>query len=394
MISATSCDKKNNTSSHNEIPTLLERNEKLQYSNEWSEVRSKYADLKHRIKTKANNCDALIQLSNLYIGEARVTGEHGHYYPAALQMINQALSIKNINKDQLFLALSNKASVQLSQHDFINARETAQQALTLNPYNAQIYGALVDANVELGNYDEAVTYADQMVAIRPDLSSYSRVSYLREIYGMPDQAIEALQMAVEAGNPASDEKSWAALQLAQLCQRYKQTDKAEFILKQILTERENYPFAIAALAEIHIAKKQYQQAELELKEACKIIPEVSFYVSLANIYKIQNRTEELKNITNEIVSMIKDDMDHGHNMSLEFAHVYLDLLDNPDQALITLDSDRKMRPDNIDINKLLSKIYIIKKEPNTAAKFLEKANKTKSKDPILADLNQTFQNKL
>jgi hypothetical protein len=39
----------------------------------------------------------------------------------------------------------------------------------------------VDGNVEMGNYDSAVAFADKMVALRPDLTSYSRVSYLREI---------------------------------------------------------------------------------------------------------------------------------------------------------------------------------------------------------------------
>lgn len=63
-------------------------------------------------------------------------------------------------------------------------RQKEQQgAIILNPYNADIYGALVDANVELGNYKEAVAMCDKMLSIRPDLRSSSRASYIRQIFG-------------------------------------------------------------------------------------------------------------------------------------------------------------------------------------------------------------------
>ena len=211
-----------------EVPQLLDRPEKLKYFNEWSETRSQFADLKFKISKDPHAIDALLQVSNLYIMEARITGEHGHYYNAALKTITQALESNKITNDQKFLALSAKAGVQLSLHSFVEGLNTAKHAVSLNPYNAQIYGALVDAYVELGQYELAVEMADKMVSIRPDLRSYSRVSYLREIYGMPEDAIAAMKMAVEAGSPGSEEKSWAALQLAQLYLRYNKVNESTF----------------------------------------------------------------------------------------------------------------------------------------------------------------------
>ncbi len=41
----------------------------------------------------------------------------------------------------------------------------------------------IDYYVNPCSYDEAVKMADKMVSIRPDLRSYARVSYLREIHG-------------------------------------------------------------------------------------------------------------------------------------------------------------------------------------------------------------------
>lgn len=370
------------------VPNLLDRPESLQYSNEWSEVKNKFADLAYAIKKDKKNIDALIQISNLYISEARVTGEHGHYYNAALEVIEKALTNSKISKDQKFMALSSKASVQLSLHEFDKGLKTAETAMTLNPYNARIYGVLVDANVELGNYAKAVEYSDKMVSLRPDITSYSRVSYLREIHGMPKEAIEAMKMAVLSGSPGSEEKSWAALQLAQLYQKYGKLEEAENILQQILMERENYPFALAALGEIYIIQKKYELAEKTLKEACQIIPEVGFYISLAELYKLQGRNDEMKVILKEVLAMLKEDTDHGHDMSLEFAQLYVQFFNDPDKSLQFIKEDMKKRPSNIDLNRILARIYIAKEDKTNASLCIEKAKVTKSQHPELKELEE------
>lgn len=387
-----SCKKNKEISSNAiEVPALLDRSEKLQYFNEWSDIRSRFADLKHKLTKDPQSIDALLQLTNLYIIEARITGEHGHYYPAALKLVNQALEQKKITKDEKFLALSAKASVQLSLHAFKEGLETAKQAQEINPYNAQIYGALIDAYVELGEYAKAVEASDKMVSIRPDLKSYSRVSYLREIHGMPGDAIDAMKMAVDAGSPGSEEKSWAALQLAELCLRYDKVKESEYILNQLMTERPDYPFAKAALANVYIAQSKNVEAEKELKEACAIIPEVGFYVQLAEMYKKQGRENEMKETIKDVLEMLEDDMKHGHNMSLEYANIYMDFFNDPDGALKYLQQDLEMRPENIDINRMLAKIYILKKDKEKAEAYLIKASKTNSKHPELKELENEIQ---
>ena len=126
----------------------------------------------------------ILKLVEIYIYEARVTGEHPHYYSAALQTLNWMLEGNvTLSKDDMFTTLFYKATVQLAQHNFTDALKTGQDALAINNVNSGIYGVLVDANVELGNYDKAVEMVDKMIQIRPDLRSYSRQSYLREIYG-------------------------------------------------------------------------------------------------------------------------------------------------------------------------------------------------------------------
>ena len=74
-------------------------------------------------------------------------------------------------------------SLALSRHRFRAALALGRRAHALNPYSAQPWGVIGDAQVELGRYSEAFASFDRMNLLRPNLSSYARVSYGRELIG-------------------------------------------------------------------------------------------------------------------------------------------------------------------------------------------------------------------
>ncbi len=395
MITLTNCGQTSatNTSAQTginqvDIPELLPRPKALQDATEWERTQSGYMKLSSDLRLKnANAVEPRVTLAQIFVNEARVTGEHGHYYPAALKMVDQALNInKGLDQNLEFLALSTKASVQLSQHDFASALETAKRAIRINPHNAQIYGALVDANVELGNYDAAVEASDQMVSIRPDLRSYSRVSYLREIYGDVDGAIEAMEMAVKAGYPGYESTAWARLTLGEIHQRYGNKEAARKQYETILKERPNYPFAIAALGDLALDAKDYPKAEKLLKEAAGIIPEVGYYMSLAKLYKATGRQEEMRSAEEEIFVMLQDDVDSGHNMDLEYASFYRDQFEDYDKAMEYTRREYEKRPRNIDVNRLIAALMQEKDMKKEAQPYLEVAASTNSRHPELTEM--------
>ena len=94
-----------------------------------------------------------------------------------MSLIESALSIDKENLD----ANLTKASVMLTLHQFHDAEIIGKWAVKKYPYSAAAYGVLVDSYVELGKYEMAVEMCDKMLKIKPDLRSYSRASYLREI---------------------------------------------------------------------------------------------------------------------------------------------------------------------------------------------------------------------
>lgn len=375
-----------------DIPELLKRPEALQNAMEWENTQSSYMQMSSKLRTdEPDGIEPRINLAKIFVNEARVTGEHGHYYPAALQLLNEALALnhrgtKDANLE--FEALSTKAGVLLSQHDFKTALSTAKEAVSLNPYNAQVYGAVVDANVELGNYDAAIEAADKMNEIRPDLRSYSRVSYLREIKGDTQGAIDAMKRAVNAGAPGYESTAWARLTLGGLYHRYGTPEEAAAQYAAILVERPNYPFAIAAQGELAYEAGNNEEAERLLNEAKGIIPEVGYYIQLAKIYKKEGRQDELKAVEDEILAMLQDDVDSGHNMDLEYASLYRDLYEDYDKALKYMLMEYEKRPTNIDVNRMLADVYLKRGEYDKARDHLLAAEATDSKHPELTEIRE------
>ncbi|CAH1000473.1 Lipopolysaccharide assembly protein B [Neolewinella maritima] len=373
-----------------DIPDLLKRPEALQNAAEWDKTQSGYMQMSSTLRLDdAQAIEPRITLAKIFVNEARVTGEHGHYYPAALKMLDEALELNHDGPRDTnleFDALATKAGVQLSQHDFKEALATAKQAVSINPYNAQVYGAVVDAHVELGDYPAAIAAADKMNEIRPDLRSYSRVSYLREIHGDVDGAIEAMKRAVNAGAPGYESTAWARLTLGELYHRYGQPEDAAAQYKTILQERPNYPFAIAAQAELAMDREDYEEAERLLIEAKNIIPEVGYYIDLAELYTIQGRDEEAQALKEEILVMLQEDVDSGHNMDMEYAALYRDQYEDYDKALDYMLKEYQVRPNNIDVNRMLASIYLKRGDTAKAKEHLSKAQVTESKHPELQEL--------
>jgi tetratricopeptide (TPR) repeat protein len=114
-----------------------------------------------------------------------------------------------------------------------------------------------------------------------------------------------------------------------------------------------------------------------------IIPEVGFYVSLAEMYKEQGREEEMKTLLDEVFVMLQDDVDSGHNMNLEYAHIYLDILNDVEKAEQFIQKEYEKRPNNIDVNLMMAKVSKRKGDKISQDKYLAIAQKTNSKKPEL-----------
>lgn len=129
------------------------------------------------------------------------------------QSLLRSLAVERDNYNGLKL----RAKLQLTNHQFAEALQTARRAQTFRDDDHDVWGMITDALVETGDLAGAVQAAQRMIDLRPDSSSYARVSYLRQLHGDTEGAIQAMTLAVKAANPNDPEGlEWYRAQLRAL----------------------------------------------------------------------------------------------------------------------------------------------------------------------------------
>ncbi len=356
----------------------------IQSNSEEYKLAKKSADeLFERIKKNPADNKSKLQLTSLYIQEARITGDHAYYDAAAMKLTEEVLKTDSTN----FEANVFKGTIYLSQHHFTEAREVATRIQQLNPHNAFVYGMLVDANVELGNYEAAVAACDQMISIRPDIRSYSRVSYLREIYGDNAGAIDAMRMAVSAGYPGEEGTEWARVHLGQLYENVGDLQNAKLQYAIALEERTDYAYAYAGLGRIARANKNYTEAISYFLKADAVVNDYSIKDQLTDLYLLAGENDKSTATAAQVIEMLsskekdgKEENSHGHYADRELAYAYLKTGDF-DKALNHALTEYNRRPVNIEVNEMLAWVYFKQNDFAHAREYMSLALKTNSKNP-------------
>jgi tetratricopeptide (TPR) repeat protein len=236
--------------------------------------------------------------------------------------------------------------------------------------------------------------ADQMTALRPDLKSYSRISYLREIHGDMPGAIEAMEFAAAAGYPGLEQTAWTRVTLGSLYEKTGNLKKAEYCYSRAMAEYPKYAFALAGLGRLAAKKGKPNEAIRLFTDAANVIPEFTFQEELTRLYQQQGQPIKAAKALQDLLAGLEEDQEAGHIVDLELANIYLELGQDHDKALQYANKEYKRRPNNIDVCRTLAHIYYQKKDFKNAAAFLQKANRTKSQDATLLCLNGLVNYKL
>lgn len=367
------------------LPKLQPRRGDLSLGGEWTNTQQAVNGLLAELRANPDNTKARLQLAEAYIQEGRVTGNHGYYDAAALDLLAHVLRREPDN----FEALCCKATVLLSQHHFADALVVAQQARRSNPYNSYIYGLLTDAYLELGNYPKAVEMADKMVSVRPDLRSYARISYLREIHGDVPGAIEAMKLAVSAGYPGLEQTAWTEVQLGRLYENSGDLTMASNLYQRALAERPRYPFALAGMGRVAEAQKQYTKATSYLTAARNAMPDFSFADELGDVYRQTGNADSARTCAEQVIKSLanvsgadESNPGHGHYADRELAYAYLKV-DQPEKALEHALIEYGRRPANIDVQEVTAWAYYHNGQFAKAQQIMKKALRTNSQNPEL-----------
>ena len=294
-----------------------------------------------KIKLAPNEPDGYNLLASAYSQKARETGDFSLNAKAG-EALSRSLEVAPDNYDALKLRAKNL----LTFHRFRDALEVARRAQVMRPQDHDVYGALTDALVELGDYQEAVRAAQVMVNLRPDTASYSRISYLRELHGDTEGAIEAMRIAVKAASPQDPENlAWCRVQLGNLLLNDGKPAEAEREFDRALRIFPDYRMALDAKARARIAAGDLESAISIYRQEQELDPNsADAALALGDLYARQANAEEAKR-EYELFESLERVNAVAENDWHHLVYFWADHNQNLDEALALARREREQRAD-------------------------------------------------
>jgi tetratricopeptide (TPR) repeat protein len=285
-------------------------------------------NLQDHLRLNPEDTTAYGQLGLALLQRARESGD-ASFYSQAEQALAEALK----RDPQQFEAILGRGSLALARHDFTEALRWGEQALALNPYRGQVYGIIGDAQVELGQYEAAAKTIQKMVDTRPELASYSRVSYQRELHGDTAGAITAMQMAVDSGLATAEGTLWVQTQLGHLYFNSGDLAQAEQTYRHALQLRPNYVYAQAGLAHVRAAQGRYKEAIKLYQKIGEQLPLPEFVIALGELYEVNGQPAKAEQQYDLVRAIQQLNTSAGMNVDMEMALFNADHGTDPAQAL-------------------------------------------------------------
>jgi tetratricopeptide (TPR) repeat protein len=172
-----------------------------------------------------------------------------------------------------------------------------------------------------------------MLATRPELSVYSRLSYLRELQGDRAGAINAMQQAVDSGLATAEGTLWSRVQLGHLYFNQGDLAQAEKVYLQTLTFNPDYIYAFAGLARVQAGQGKHDEAIEYYETIVETLPLPEFVIALADLYEVTGQPAKAKQQIDLVQAIQQLSSQAGLNVDLELALFNADHGIEPAQTL-------------------------------------------------------------
>ena len=304
------------------------------------------------VQSRPSDAKGYNQLAAAYMQKARESEDFA-VNARAMEALDRSLRLAPDNYD----ALKMRAKLLLTFHRFEEGLEAARRAQALNPQDHDNYGAMADALVELGEYPAAVEAAQRMVDLRPDTSSYARVSYLRWLHGDAAGAVEAMRVAAQAANPADPEKvAWCHVQLGDALLNTGKREEAEREFDRALFVFPGYGAALSAKARARIAAGDLEAALEIYRREHEAEPSADTALALGDLYTKLGRANEARKFYAAFESLEPENAAAENDMH-HLVTYWTDHDKNLDEALAFARKERARRRDIYTCDTLAWALY-------------------------------------
>ena len=234
------------------------------------------AILQGAARTGLVGAEGYAQLGDAYLDKARENGDPA-YYSRAGRSFDAALRRDARNVTGVLGA----GTLAGLRHEFHQQLRLGREAQRLEPGLAA-FPVIADAQIELGRYPAAARTIQRMLDVRPNLTSYSRASYYRELSGDTVGAIDAMRLAASAGG-APENTAYVEVLLGDLELQRGRIGSARQAYVGALRSMPDYPAGLVGLARADAAGGDLGRAAARLRRATARLPLVSTLGLLAQV---------------------------------------------------------------------------------------------------------------
>ncbi len=243
--------------------------------------------LQDRVRADPGEAVGYSQLGNAYLQRARETGDFG-FYKRAGDAFAESLERDSENVE----ATVGEASLALARHDFAEGLRLGRRAQRLAPETNAPFAAIVDGQIEMGRYDAAARSLQEMVDRKPNLASYSRISYFRELHGDLRGATEAMRLAVSAGGGTAESVAYVQTLVGDLQLSAGRVSQAQRAYGEALAGEPGHLPARAGLARIDVVRGNLESAARRLRRVSERLPLPIYLTPLAEIEIVRGNSAQ------------------------------------------------------------------------------------------------------
>ncbi len=268
-----------------------------------------------RLRADLADDRARLDLANAFLQKARERADPSLYARADTLLL--ALADRQPRDARVKVT---RAALALARHDFSDALELAEAAVAATPGESGTLGVLVDSLLEMGRPEDALVAVQQMLDAKPNLASYSRASYARELRGDLPGAAALMQQAVIAGSgEARENLAFVQVQLGTLLLTSGDLGGAEAAYRAALATFPGFAPARAGQAKALVARGRPAEAAGVLAGVVDEQPLAEYAISLGDALAGAGRGAEAERAYERVDAIQALYRANGVNVDLELA---------------------------------------------------------------------------
>lgn len=334
-------------------------------------------ELERRVERDPRDLSGWQALGVTAVQRAAETGD-----PAFYDLAERALDRADEVVDAAPQTLVARGSLALSLHDFDAALRIGRQAVDSLPANGQALGIVVDAQVELGRYDEAAQTLQEMLDVRPDLPALARVSYLRQLHGDLAGAQQAMRQAALAGSPLPFDQATVAALEGDLHLVGNDVAAAAEAYQRALELSPGLVPATVGMARVEAIRGDVAGAQGRLTQLVERIPHPEAAALLVEL-QTASGNPAARDTAAVVRSLAALQQAQGQVVDLEMALFEADQGEHPQRAVQLARAAHEARPDNVFTADALGWALHRAGETRQAVQFAEQATRLGTADPLL-----------